>query len=96
MQLGRRSMACAGVHHAHWLVGEGLFDHHLTHALAAATGGFGFFLAAPNRRFHVVAASLEFTQDALVGHLSLEVLDRTLESALTDDDLDGLALDRFT
>ena len=41
-------------------------------------------------------AALQLAQDALVGHLALEVLDGAVEAAVTDDDLYGLALNGFS
>src|SRR5438046_2315393 len=65
-------------------------------ALAAATGGFGLLLPALHARLHVVAAHLQLTEDAFRGELPLEHLDRTLDPAVADDHLEGLALNRFT
>src|SRR5690349_13093898 len=39
--------------------------------------------------------SLELTEDALRGHLALEVLDRALDAFVADDDLERLTLNGF-
>jgi hypothetical protein len=62
-------------------------------ALAAAPGGLAGLLPALDRGLHVVAAALELAEDALGGHLALEVLDRALDALVTDGDLEGLADD---
>jgi hypothetical protein len=67
----------------------------LTNALAAAACGLRGFLTLLDRRLHVVTATLELPEDALGGHLALEVLDRTLESTFTNVNFDRLALYGF-
>jgi hypothetical protein len=62
-------------------------------ALAASPSGFAHFLAALDRRLHVVTPPLEFTENTLCCHLALEVLDGPLDPLLTDGDFEGFALD---
>ena len=42
-----------------------------------------------------MATTLQLTKDALSSHLALEVLDRSLDTLIANDDFDGLALDGF-
>ena len=67
----------------------------LTNALASAARGLRGFLTLLDRWFHVVTATLELPEDALGGHLALEVLDRTFESTFTNVNFDRLALYGF-
>jgi hypothetical protein len=62
-------------------------------ALAAPTRCLTHLLPALDRRFHVVAAPLELSQDAFGRHLALEVLDGALDPFVADGDLEGLTLD---
>ena len=64
-------------------------------ALTPATSCFAHLLSTLHGRLHVVTSSLELTEDALRGHLSLEVLDSALDAFVADDDLEGLTLDGF-
>jgi hypothetical protein len=64
-------------------------------ALAPATSCFAHLLSALHGRLHVVAPSLELTEDAFRGHLALEMLDRALDAFVADDDLERLTLNGF-
>ena len=70
-----------------------LFDD--ARALAATTSGFGFLLAALDRRLHVVPAALQLAKNAFRRHLALQVLDCTLDPAIANGDLERLAGDGF-
>jgi hypothetical protein len=67
----------------------------LTNTLASAASSLSGLLPFLDRRLHVVTAALELSEDALGGHLALEVLDRTLESTFTNVNFDRLALYGF-
>jgi hypothetical protein len=42
-----------------------------------------------------VATALQLTKDALSSHLALEVLDRSLDTLVANNDFNGFALDGF-
>ena len=67
----------------------------LTNTLATAARSLRGLLPFLDRGLHVVTAALELPENALGGHLALEVLDRTLEATLTNVNFDGLALYGF-
>ena len=71
-----------------------LFDD--ARPLAATTSGFRLLLTALDRRLHVVTAALQLAENAFRRHLSLQVLDRTLDATIANDDLEGLAGNGFS
>jgi hypothetical protein len=66
-----------------------------TLALAPATRSLAHLLPALDRRLHVVAPSLELAENALTGHLPLEMFDGSLDALVPDLDLEGSTLDCF-
>jgi hypothetical protein len=64
-------------------------------ALATATGSLSLLLAALDAGLEVVAAALEFAQNALGSKLPLEVLDGALDPLVANNDLEGLTLNGF-
>ncbi len=64
-------------------------------ALASPTRGFAHLLATLDRRLHEMPPTLELTQDAFAGHLTLEMLDCSLDALVSDLDFEGLALNCF-
>jgi len=64
-------------------------------ALPTTTSGFAHLFALLDRRLHVVPAPLQLAQDAFTRHLTLEVLDGSLDTLIANLDFKGFALNGF-
>ncbi len=63
-----------------------------TNALTTTTSRLGDLLTKFNGRLHVVATTLQFSKCPLPCHLPLEVLDRTLDTFVSNLNLERSAL----